>query len=149
MIASSSPAQTEPYMTVIGNGDTTINESYLDPNDRTLTACSPNLLDSPPPILPLVHGNGTTSTTATTPAARRNFVLGQTITNGIHHVPNPMEESILIQPEFQRMEISNNGHVGGTTASHIINTTSSHRRRRNSANSRPNGPPSFPLNNGR
>lgn len=146
MIASSSPAQTEPYMTVIANGDATINESYPDPNDRTLTACSPNLLDSsPPPILPLVHSNGITTTT---PAARRNFVLGQTLTNG-NHVSNPMEESILIQPEFQRMEISNNGHVGGTTASHIINTTSSHRRRRNSANSRPNGPPSFPLNNGR
>lgn len=51
-----------------------------------------------------------------------------------------MDESILIQPEFQRMDISNNGRMetNGMVQHCNINNSgaSSHRRRRNSANSR-------------
>lgn len=51
-----------------------------------------------------------------------------------------MDESILMQPEHQRMEILNNGRQENT------NTTSSYRRRRNSSNSRQDTSPNKLVN---
>lgn len=56
-----------------------------------------------------------------------------------------MDESILIQPEHQRMEILNGGRMVDNV-SNIINTTSSHRRRRNSSNSRQDISPNKQIN---
>lgn len=58
---------------------------------------------------------------------------------------NSMDESILIQPEHQRMEILNGGRMVDNV-SNIINTTSSHRRRRNSSNSRQDISPNKQIN---
>lgn len=81
-------------------------------------------------LLPQIHSNGS---------------MNRPKSSLANHQNSSMDESILIQPEFQKMEITNGGRMD-TGINTIFGTTSSHRRRRNSSNSRPDISPPINLN---